>query len=236
MSSPGPVNPPAVIEDMKKYYQARAPEYDEWLLRKGRYDHGEEANSRWFADVALVQKALDNFCMEGEIAEIACGTGNWTVELLHHADHILAVDASPEMIRINGEKAADSRVTYLLHDIFEWQPNRIFDGLFFGFWISHVPLQKMDGFLGQCKSLLKPGGKIFFVDSRPDPTMSASNHTLPEPGSEIMKRKLNDGREFDIVKNFFDRESLEAQCLRAGLKVEVKQTPHYFIYAQGRAL
>ncbi len=30
-----------LIEEQIAYYRARAPEYDEWFFRQGRYDHGE---------------------------------------------------------------------------------------------------------------------------------------------------------------------------------------------------
>lgn len=39
-----------VVREQIDYYKARAPEYDEWFYRQGRYDHGDEANQRWFAE------------------------------------------------------------------------------------------------------------------------------------------------------------------------------------------
>ncbi|MEZ4655378.1 MAG: hypothetical protein R3E12_17755, partial [Candidatus Eisenbacteria bacterium] len=48
----------ALLGDQLEYYQARAGEYDQWFLREGRYDRGEELNQLWFEEVALVQAAL----------------------------------------------------------------------------------------------------------------------------------------------------------------------------------
>jgi hypothetical protein len=39
------------LQEMKTYYRERAPEYDEWFYRQGRYNHGPEANACWFAEV-----------------------------------------------------------------------------------------------------------------------------------------------------------------------------------------
>ena len=37
------------------YYRKRAGEYDDWWFRRGRYDHGPDANALWFADAGEVQ-------------------------------------------------------------------------------------------------------------------------------------------------------------------------------------
>jgi hypothetical protein len=51
---------------------------------------------------------------------------------------------------------------------------------------------------------LKPQGRVFFIDSRFEPTSSAEDHTLPDKQSTIANRHLNDGREFQIVKIYYD--------------------------------
>ena len=56
--------------------------------------------------------------------ELACGTGIWTRPLLTVARHILAVDASPEMLALNRAKVADARVRYQLADLFTWEAER----------------------------------------------------------------------------------------------------------------
>ena len=40
----------SILEEQISYYRARAPEYDEWFLRKGRYDVGADDNQRWHAE------------------------------------------------------------------------------------------------------------------------------------------------------------------------------------------
>ena len=221
------------LQEMMIYYQERAHEYDEWFYRQGRYDRGSEQNERWFAEAAEVVAALGTLNLSGDILELAPGTGIWTERLVRTAATVTAVDASAEMIEINRTKVANERVTYLQADLFTWQPERLYDGIFFGFWLSHVPLERLDSFLESVAAMLRPGGKIFFVDSLPVDSSSAIDHVLPEPGNQVMVRKLNDGRAFQIVKNFYEPVDLTRRCRRAGLELTVSTTATYFLYGAG---
>lgn len=224
---------PDVLTDMVDYYRARAAEYDEWWYRQGRYDHGAEQNGRWFAEVEEVYAAFDALHFSGDVLELAPGTGIWTERLVKTADSVTAVDASEEMVAINRAKVGGDRVSYVIADLFAWQPERQYDGICFGFWISHIPTERLDDFLATVAGALRPGGKVFFVDGRREPTTTAADHVLPEQGSQVMARKLNDGRTYQIVKNFYDPDELAAQCKAAGLAVDVRETATFFIYGAG---
>ncbi len=224
---------PDVLTDMVDYYRARAAEYDEWWYRQGRYDHGAAQNDRWFAEAEEAFAAFDALHFTGDVLELAPGTGIWTERLLKTVDTITAVDASEEMMAINRAKVGGDRVTYVCADLFAWRPEHQYDGVCFGFWISHIPSDRLDGFLAMIAGALRPGGKVFFVDGRREPTTTAANHVLPDEGEQVMTRKLNDGRSYQIVKNFYDPDTLAAQCARAGLTVTVRETPTFFIYGAG---
>lgn len=222
------------LHEMAEYYRARAAEYDEWFERRGRFDRGADANARWFAELETVYAAFDALAPGGDALELAPGTGIWTERLLGFATTVTAVDASEEMIAINRVRVHDDRVQYVVDDLFGWQPTRTYDSVVFSFWISHVPLERLDAFLLTVARALKPGGKVFFLDGRREPTSIAIDHQLPEVGAQIMTRKLNDGRAFEIVKNFYDPAALAAQCQRAGLDIAVQETPTYFLYGVGQ--
>ncbi|MEO7019624.1 MAG: class I SAM-dependent methyltransferase [Ktedonobacteraceae bacterium] len=221
------------LQEMMTYYKERAQEYDEWFYRQGRYDRSLESNARWFAEVDEVVVALETLQLEGDVLELAPGTGIWTERLVRTAATVTAVDASPEMIEVNRAKLANERVSYVLADLFSWRLERVYDAVFFGFWISHVPLERLDGFLASVVTMLRPGGKVFFVDSQREPSSTAADHLLPEQDSQVMVRKLNDGRAFEIVKNFYDPSDLAARCERAGFEISVRETATYFLYAFG---
>ncbi len=221
------------LANMQAYYRERAHEYDEWFYRQGRFDKGADLNARWFAEAAEVFAALDACELTGDVLELAPGTGIWTQRLLQRAATITAVDASAEMIELNKVKVANDRVSYVLADLFTWHPERVYDAVFFGFWISHVPLERLDAFLHSVAAVLHPGGKVFFVDGRREPSSTAADHQLPAQDHQVMTRKLNDGRAFEVVKNFFAPTDLAERCTRAGFDITVRETATYFLYGYG---
>ena len=231
--------PASTLAEMAEYYRARAAEYDEWFYRLGRYDHGAEANGRWHSEAQEVFAAYDALDAGGDILELAPGTGVWTERLIRTAQSVTAIDASAEMLAINRAKLAGhgaGKVTYQVADIFAWRPERQYDAVCFGFWISHVPRERLDDFLRTIASALRPGGKVFFVDGRHESSSTAVDHRLPTAEEQTMTRRLNDGREYKIVKNFYVPDALAAQCAAAGLAVSVRETATYFIYGAGERI
>jgi SAM-dependent methyltransferase len=215
------------------YYRARADEYDQWWLRQGRYDRGVALNAQWFADAAVVSSALSAFRPAGRVLEFACGTGIWSEQLLPFASRLTALDGSPEMLAINAARLHSPLVRYIEADLFEWQPTEQFDTVFFGFWLSHVPPERFAGFWELVRSCLAPGGRVFFVDSRHEQTSTAVDHRLPEPDATVLRRRLNDGREFQIYKVFYRPAELTERLSALGWHFDVRQTGHYFLYGAG---
>jgi demethylmenaquinone methyltransferase/2-methoxy-6-polyprenyl-1,4-benzoquinol methylase len=216
------------------YYQARAAEYDEWLYRKGRYDRGAEENAKWFAEFAIVGRVLERFAPAGRVLEFAGGTGYWTEQLARFANSVTVVDAAPEMLALNRERVAASNVRRLRADIFEFAPDGQYDVVFFGFWLSHVPAERFESFWELVRRSLGPAGRVFFVDSRPSPTSTARDQSLPDSKSTTMLRRLNDGREFEIVKVFYAPEELTARLARLGWDFEVLATENHCLYGYGK--
>ena len=225
----------AAIEQMKAYYEARADEYDEWFYRNGRFDRGPEHTARWRSEVAEVERALSREDLSGDLIELACGTGIWTKRLAARGRSLTAVDASAEMLAVNRAKLDDLCVRYLHADLFEWQPERRYDVVFMGFWLSHVPAARLVSFLSRVAAgLERRSGVAFFVDSRRDTTSTAVDHVLPDDPNALVKRRLNDGREFDIVKVFYDPEVLGSAFREAGLEAQIHETQDFFLYGTAR--
>jgi demethylmenaquinone methyltransferase/2-methoxy-6-polyprenyl-1,4-benzoquinol methylase len=236
-----------ILQQQIAYYRARAGEYDEWFYRLGRYDRGEELNRIWFDEVALLMREVQALGQIERALELAAGTGNWTKELVKISDHVTAVDASPEVLAINREKIAqrdsDSplpegeglgvRVQYVQADLFTWQPDTQYDLIFMAFWMSHVPPDKFDSFMAMVGRATKPGGQIFMIDSLPDGTSTAANHIQYQPEKIYHTRKLNDGREFKIIKVFYEPHTLENQLATQGFEAQVRSTGRYFWWAKG---
>ena len=215
------------------YYCARAGEYDEWFRRAGRYDRGPEANARWAEEIGLVAEALAAFNPAGDGLELAVGTGWWTERLARYAASLTAVDASPETLAVNKGKLGDAPVRYIKADLFDWQPDRQYDVVFFSFWLSHVPPERFDAFWRLVRSCLKPNGRVFFLDSRYEGTSTAADHHLEGEDATTTRRRLNDGREFRVVKVFYQPDDLAARLAALGWDVAVQTTPTYFLYGTG---
>ena len=63
---------------MIDYYDARAPEYDDWYLRRGRYERGPIHDAAWNAELDTAGRWLDELPLRGRIVELAAGTGWWS--------------------------------------------------------------------------------------------------------------------------------------------------------------
>ncbi|MGH3348764.1 MAG: class I SAM-dependent methyltransferase [Nocardioides sp.] len=205
----------SLLAEQVAYYRAMAPEYLQGMLD--------------LPGCAELEKALDDFRPTGDVLELACGPGTWTPQLLHHATTVTAVDASPEMLSIARERVADDRVRFVLADLFEWRPDRRYDVVFFGFWLSHVPLERFAAFWGLVGDSLVPGGRVFFVDDAhrgPDELIEGAE-------SSTVRRRLRDGTAFRAVKVPHTTSELEARLIRLGWDIRVSTTVGPFYWGAG---
>lgn len=232
----------SILDEQMAYYRARAAEYDEWFYREGRYDRGPAETRAWFDEVRIVSEELGRFGVGGDVLELACGTGIWTALLARRASSVTAVDASVEMLSINRAKLSErdrvgegwsTRVRYVQADLFNWKPERQYDAVFFGFWLSHVPAKRFDSFWDLVVAALKPGGRFFFVDSLPDPQSSASDHETPTARETRQRRLLNDGSSYEIIKIYYAPKDLEHRLRQRGFSATVKSSGRYFLYGFG---
>ncbi len=225
----------AALRSQQDYYRARAAEYDQWWHRQGRYDRGAELNAAWAAEGAEVVGALEDFRPGGRVLELACGTGLWTQWLAPHAAELTAVDGSPEMLEINAVRlGTGGGVRYCVADLFSWKPEGLFDVVFFGFWLSHVPPDRFAGFWEMVAGCLAPGGRVFLVDSRAERTSMAVDHTAPDLETGVQVRRLNDGREFQVFKFYHSADGLTRRLAELGWEFELKETERYFLHGWGR--
>ncbi len=218
-----------ILQEQVQYYRDRAAEYDEWFFRQGRYDRGEDHRQQWFAEVAEVESALRAAAPAGDILELACGTGLWTQHLAPFATHLTAVDAAPEVIALNQQRVGAASVEYIVADLFNWIPDRQFDLIFFGFWLSHVPTEQFIPFWQMVQGALKPNGRVFFVDSLSTQASTARNHA-PLNQQGYSERKLNDGRVYRVVKIFHEPTQLQASLQGLGWTGNIDRTDNYFLH------
>lgn len=220
--------------EMLAYYEARAPEYDDWYLRRGRFERGPIHDAAWNAELDAAGRWLDGLPIRGEIVELAAGTGWWSPLLASKGELSLYDGASAPLDRARDRLVAHGLRAHL-HVRDAWQePDRRVDAVFTGFWLSHVSRERLDVFLGLVRRWLRPGGTFAFIDSRFDPQSSATDH--PTPADDLSVRRLNDGREFTVVKVYYEPADLELALRGAGFDdVSVTTTGRFFLTGFARA-
>lgn len=226
----------ALLAEQLAYYEARAPEYDHWFYREDRYDRGPESTARWNTELDDARATLARGGWAGRrVLELAPGTGIWTQWLIERGAHVAVVDGSTAMIEQMrarlGARATEVDVT--IANLFEWRPSTRYEGLFMGFFLSHVPRARLSEFWATIASALAPGGVVGVIDSRRAEESTARDHVLPARGSEISERALDDGRMYRVVKNYYAPADHARAAAAAGIDLTATESAHFFVVATG---
>lgn len=204
-----------LLADQVAYYRARAPEYFDGVLD--------------LPGALELEAALNAFAPVGDVLELACGPGTWTRHLLGHAASVTAVDAAPEMLAIAKEEVGDEHVRFVLADLFSWRPDRHYDVVFFGFWLSHVPVERFAAFWQLVDDCLAPGGRVFFADD----AYRTADELVEGAASSTIRRRLSDGTAYRAVKVPHTTRELEARLIRLGWDIRVWPTAGPFFWGAG---
>ncbi|HEV2252116.1 MAG TPA: class I SAM-dependent methyltransferase [Streptosporangiaceae bacterium] len=205
-----------LLAGQRAYYSALAPDYlDQGLDLPGG---GELAD------------ALDAFGPAGRVLELACGPGTWTGQLLRHAHDVTAVDASPQMLAIAATRVpGGAPVRFVQADLFTWEPDRRYDVVFMGFWLSHVPAGRFGSFWALVAAALEPRGRVFFTDD----SYRTPEELIEGPASSTIQRRTPDGTTYRIVKVPHEPADLERQLRSLGWDITVTPAAGPFYWGAG---
>ena len=210
-----------LLAEQLEYYGARADEYH--LLFAGALD--EPAGP--LGPEGPIGRRLAELARGRDVLELACGTGHWSEMLAEHAKSVTCLDASRDMLRVHAERVGAPNVRRIEADVFVWEPDRRYELAFLGFWLSHVPDERMGDFWSLVDRALVPGGTAAFVDS--GPRADSDERALKGLPAPATLRRLSDGREYRIVKVFRDAAGL-AELLRGeGWRAEIAEVG-YFLF------
>jgi SAM-dependent methyltransferase len=214
-----------LLAEQIAYYRTRAPEYD------STYPLDVHADAVARAELLTTLEGLAPF---GTVLELACGTGQWTVELARHATTVTAVDAAPEALAICRGRLGAARVDLVEADLFTWRPKDRYDFVFFSGWLSHVPPQRFDAFWALVTDCLKPGGRVFVIDELP--SVAALERPVAEQPAPAVRREVAGGRAFRAVKVLHDPDELRVRLDALGWKVDVRTVGWRFFAASLRRI
>jgi SAM-dependent methyltransferase len=203
----------ALLAEQMAYYRAGATEYDRPYAER--------------EDLRELLAVVDELPIAGDVLELACGTGQWTPRLAARAQSVTAVDAAAEVLALARARTASRAVQFVEADLFEWQPPRPYDTVFFAFWLSHVPPTRLPDFWSTVAASLAPDGKAIFIDD--GPAAAAEEEVLASQPAPAALRRLDDGSQYRIVKVFHDVQTLTDDLTALGWSVRIRPVARYFV-------
>ncbi len=211
---------------LKQYYAARAREYERIYEKPERQ-----------ADLMRLRALLPSLFAGRRVLEIACGTGYWTQYLADEASSIVAVDANPETLAVAAEKAWPAgQVNFKVADAYLLpEALGMFDAAFAGFWWSHVAARDRSRFLEALDRRLVAGAKVVFLDNLYVAGSSTPISQRDEDGNTYQRRRLDDGSEHVVLKNFPSAAELNAEVSAYGHNMRFDLFDYYWLFTYEKA-
>jgi demethylmenaquinone methyltransferase/2-methoxy-6-polyprenyl-1,4-benzoquinol methylase len=184
--------PTVVDEPMRRYYDQRAREYDDWWL--GRRIFARRPRPGWDDEVATVL-AVAAALPPARVLDVACGTGFLT---RHLRGEVTGLDQSATMVSIAAERLPDGAAVQ--GDAVPLPfPDGGFDRVFTSHFYGHLQPAERAPFLAEARRV---AGELVVVDA------AMRDDTEPE---EWQERKLEDGSRHRVYKRFFTPDGLLAE-------------------------
>jgi demethylmenaquinone methyltransferase/2-methoxy-6-polyprenyl-1,4-benzoquinol methylase len=228
-SSPKESAMPTSAEDtrvaMVDYYARRAGEYERIYAKPERQ-----------ADLRAMEAWISQAFVGRRVLEVACGTGWWTRFGARDCEWWWATDLNPQTLEIARHKPMPpSKVGFAEVDAYTWEGlerkdfTGRFTGAFAGFWWSHVPVERLTGWLSSLHLHLSPGARVVFLDNKYVAGSSTPIARRDELGNTWQQRHLDDGSVHDVLKNFPTPQEAQAALGARALDVRWIDFDHYWI-------
>ena len=177
---------------MKAYYEARAPEYDDWWNGTGAFatrerPGWEDARDELIATLGALPPA--------RTLDVACGTGFLT---RHLPGRVTGLDASASMLEVAASRipaAAFVEGDALRLPFADGTFERLFTAHFYG----HLEEPERSRFLGEARRV---ASELVVIDSALRPDVDEE---------ELQERVLGDGSRWEVYKRYFTAGRLAAE-------------------------
>ncbi len=171
---------------MKAYYDARAPEYDDWYYGQGQFAGRDRPG--WKDELAALEAALGSL-PPARTLDVACGTGYLTRWL---PGEITALDQSEGMLAEARARLPGAELVQA--DALDDLPfgDGAFERVFTGHFYGHLEPAERERFLAEARRVAH---ELVIVDSAGS-------------GEEWQERTLNDGTQWRVYKRWFTAGAL----------------------------
>ncbi len=206
--------------EMKSYYRKRAPIHDDV------YSYPERQK-----DLRYLETYIPPQFSGRAVLEIAAGTGYWTQFIANQAQSLLATDATQEALEQIAQREIQGTVLTQVMDAYSLNSlDQTFNGCFAGFWLSHVPREKLKKFIESIHGRLEPGSVVVFIDNS-----IAQCDRLPivfedELGNSFQDRILKDGSIHRVLKNFPTASELESVTSKFGENQKYLELDNFWLF------
>jgi ubiquinone/menaquinone biosynthesis C-methylase UbiE len=177
---------------LREYYDARAPEYDEWYRGLGRFDGLERP--RWDEELGELERTIGSL-PPARMLDVACGTGFLS---RHLRGEVTGIDQSAQMLEIAAGRLPEARLVQgdaLALPFADASFERVFTAHFYG----HLREPERERFLAEARRV---GVELVVVDAAHRPDREAE---------ELQQRVLNDGSRFEVFKRYVSGAQLAAE-------------------------
>ncbi len=187
------IDPRSTTPHLERYYSKRAVEYEQVYEKPER-----QRELEW------LRRRIPEVFRGRTVLEVACGTGYWTQFIAPAAKRVYAGDINEAVLEIAREKPIPPRkATFFKADAVS------LDGVppgcnaaFAGFWWSHVKKSDLAQFVANLSARLEPGSVVGILDNQFAEWSSTPLSRRDAEGNTYQMRKLANGEQFEVLKNF----------------------------------
>jgi demethylmenaquinone methyltransferase/2-methoxy-6-polyprenyl-1,4-benzoquinol methylase len=174
---------------MKEYYDARAPEYDDWY--RGRGGFAERDRPGWDEELEQLARTIAALPPTRTL-DVACGTGFLT---RHLRGDVVALDQSVRMLEEARRQVG--RATFVQGDALALPfPNDAFERVLTGHFYGHLEEPERARFLAEARRVAR---ELVVVDA------SKEHSGIDE---HMSQRTLDDGSTWEVYKRYFTGRGL----------------------------
>jgi demethylmenaquinone methyltransferase/2-methoxy-6-polyprenyl-1,4-benzoquinol methylase len=205
---------------LEQYYGKRASEYEQ-IYEKPERQH----------ELEWLRKRIPEIFRDRTVLEVACGTGYWTQFIARTARKVHACDINEPVLEIAREKPLPpGRVSFFIADAVTLAgvPPGC-DAAFAGFWWSHVKKSELATFVRNLALHLEPGAQVAILDNTFAPGSSTPISRRDAEGNTYQKRKLANGKEFEVLKNFPTADELRDVVSTVAREAHLESLAYYWL-------